>query len=142
MHDVGKISTPDAILGKPGKLTDEEYDVVKQHAARGDEIAAKVDALRPIRNVIRHHHERVDGGGYPDGLKGDEIPLLSRIISVADTYDALTSMRPYRPAAEEDTARTELQRIAGSQLDKRCVDALLHELERPESAVHEHEKAA
>jgi HD-GYP domain-containing protein (c-di-GMP phosphodiesterase class II) len=142
MHDVGKISTPDAILSKPGKLTDEEYHVVKQHAARGDEIAAKVDALRPIRNVIRHHHERVDGGGYPDGLKGDDIPLLSRIISVADTYDALTSMRPYRPAAEEDTARIELQRIAGSQLDKRCVDALLHELERPESAVHEHEKAA
>jgi HD-GYP domain-containing protein (c-di-GMP phosphodiesterase class II) len=142
MHDVGKISTPDAILGKPGKLTDEEYDVVKQHAARGDEIASKVDALRPIRNVIRHHHERVDGGGYPDGLKGEEIPLLSRIISVADTYDALTSKRPYRPAAEEDTARVELQRIAGSQLDKRCVAALLQELERPESAVHEHEKAA
>lgn len=142
MHDVGKISTPDAVLGKPGKLTDEEYAIVKQHAARGDEIASKVDALRPIRSAIRHHHERVDGGGYPDGLTGEEIPLLSRIISVADTYDALTSLRPYRPAGDEDSARAELSRIAGSQLDQLCVDALLHELERPSSEVHQHEQAA
>jgi len=132
MHDVGKIGTPDAILGKPGSLTDDEYAVVKEHAARGEEIASMVAVLQPIKEVIRHHHERVDGGGYPDGLKAERIPLHSRIIAVADTFDALTSKRPYRDASAPPAAQAELRRIAGSQLDAVCVEALLTLLARSE----------
>ncbi|HXF50756.1 MAG TPA: HD-GYP domain-containing protein, partial [Dehalococcoidia bacterium] len=130
MHDVGKIGTPDAILRKPGPLTDEEYAVIKRHASRGDEIAGRTPALRPLRDAIRHHHERWDGGGYPDGLAGEAIPLFARIIAVADTYDALTSPRPYRPALDHEAAVAELRRVRGTQLDPRCVDAFLRALER------------
>jgi HD-GYP domain-containing protein (c-di-GMP phosphodiesterase class II) len=134
MHDVGKIGTPDAILLKASSLTEEEFAVIKQHTVRGHEIAAQVEALRPIRDAVRHHHERVDGAGYPDGLKGEEIPLQSRIIAVADTYDALTSNRPYRQARPADEAVIELQRVSGSQLDPRCVEAFVASRARP--AVH------
>jgi len=133
MHDVGKIGTPDGILGKRGPLTEEEFAIVKQHTVRGDEIARRIDALRPLSTVIRHHHERFDGSGYPDGLQGDAIPLLSRIIAVADTYDAITSGRPYRDAVEQQAAVTELRRVRGEQLDPRCVDAFIASLRRPSS---------
>ncbi len=123
MHDVGKISIPSSILAKPGPLSEEEFAVVKTHTIRGDEIAQQVAALQPLAGIIRRHHERLDGSGYPDGLSGDEIPLLSRIIAVADTYDAMTSKRPYRDAMSHVEAMAELFRLRGVQLDPNCVDA-------------------
>ncbi len=132
LHDVGKIGVPDAILRKAGALTDEEFDVVKRHAARGDEIAQRVGVLRDLAPVIRAHHERLRGQGYPDGLAGTEIPLLSRIIAVADTYDAMTSARPYRAALSHQDAVAELRRVAGPELDARCVAALLASFEESE----------
>jgi HD-GYP domain-containing protein (c-di-GMP phosphodiesterase class II) len=125
MHDVGKIAVPDAVLRKPSALTEAEYEEVKRHTHRGDEIARRVDALRGLAPVIRAHHERMNGQGYPDGLAGHEIPLLARIIAVADTYDAMTSDRPYRSARSHDEALAELRRVSGSELDPRCVEALL-----------------
>ncbi|HXK34097.1 MAG TPA: HD-GYP domain-containing protein, partial [Dehalococcoidia bacterium] len=125
MHDVGKIGVPDALLAKPAALTADEYEIIKQHARRGFEIAERVDALRPVARIVRAHHERLDGSGYPDGLRGEEIPLLARIVAVADTYDAMTSSRPYRAAVAHDAACAELLRARGRTLDAGCVDALL-----------------
>ncbi len=125
MHDVGKIGTPDAILLKPGKLTDDESAEMQKHAARGSEIASRVGVLRNLAAAVRAHHERYDGGGYPDGLRGDAIPLAARICSVADTYDAMTSTRPYRVALAHQIAIAEIKRVRGAQLDPMCVDAFL-----------------
>jgi HD-GYP domain-containing protein (c-di-GMP phosphodiesterase class II) len=125
MHDVGKIGVPSAILMKPSGLTEAEFDEVKRHAPRGGSIARRVDALRPLADVIRAHHERYNGQGYPDGLAGDEIPLLARIIAVADTYDAMTSNRPYRDALTQEAAFRELRRVSGTELDPACVGAFL-----------------
>jgi HD-GYP domain-containing protein (c-di-GMP phosphodiesterase class II) len=122
---VGKISIPGSILAKPGPLTDEEFTLLKQHTVRGHEIAEQVEALRGLAVIIRHHHERMDGGGYPDSLAGETIPLLSRIIAVADSYDAMTSRRPYREALGHEEALAELVRVRGEQLDPRCVDAFI-----------------
>ena len=121
MHDIGKIGLPPYILTKPGKLTDEEWEAVKLHPAKGHEIVARLNSLGPVAKIIRHHHEQYNGSGYPDRLAGDEIPLESRIISVADTFDALTSERPYRPAMSLAAAEAELERVSGSQLDPNCV---------------------
>jgi HD-GYP domain-containing protein (c-di-GMP phosphodiesterase class II) len=134
MHDVGKIGVPNAILMKPDHLTDVEYDEVKRHAARGGSIARRVDALRPLAHVIRAHHERYNGRGYPDGLAGEEIPLLARIIAVADTYDAMTSDRPYRQALSPDAACAELRRVRGTELDPACVDAFLASFDGAQAA--------
>ncbi len=123
MHDVGKISIPSFILTKPGPLTNEEFAVIQTHAVRGYEIAGRVHALRELAEVIRHHHERFDGSGYPDGLVGDEIPLLSRVITVADAYDAMTSKRPYRDGMSGERAMAEIARLKGVQFDPACVDA-------------------
>jgi putative two-component system response regulator len=98
LHDIGKISVPDAILNKPARLTDEEYAIIKQHPAQGVSIVEPLESLRDVIPLIRWHHERMDGRGYPDGLRADTLPLLVRILSVADVYDALASERPYRPA--------------------------------------------
>lgn len=125
MHDIGKIGLPSYILTKPGKLTTEEFDRIKEHPAKGFHIVRRMKALQPIAEVIRHHHERFDGSGYPDRLAGEEIPLEARVISVADTFDALTSERPYRSALSIEGAKQELRRVAGTQLDPRCVEALL-----------------
>jgi HD-GYP domain-containing protein (c-di-GMP phosphodiesterase class II) len=130
MHDVGKIGVPDAILSKPGKLTDEEFREMQRHTARGSDIARRIHALREVAPVIRAHHERLNGRGYPDGLRGDEIPLLARIIAVADTFDAMTSHRPYRPAMTRDAAILELRRVRGFELDAHCVDAFLASLDQ------------
>lgn len=134
MHDVGKIGVPDAILGKPGSLTDEEFREMQRHAGRGFDIASRIDVLKELAPVIRAHHERMNGRGYPDGLAGDEIPLLARIIAVADTFDAMTSVRPYRPAMTHATAIAELQRVRGAELDPRCVDAFLASLQDQQPA--------
>lgn len=98
LHDIGKVGIPDAILFKPGPLTAEEWVVMRSHAVRGQEICRHVKSLAPVLPIIRHHHERWDGTGYPDGLRGAQIPLLPRVLQVADIYDALTSPRPYKQA--------------------------------------------
>ena len=98
LHDIGKVAVPDAVLRKPGPLTDEEYEVIKRHTVVGDELLGSLRSMRRVRSVVRHHHERLDGTGYPDGLKGEDVPLLAQIVGVVDVYDALTSIRPYKPA--------------------------------------------
>jgi diguanylate cyclase (GGDEF)-like protein/putative nucleotidyltransferase with HDIG domain len=133
LHDVGKIGVPDAILNKPAKLTDEEYAVMKRHALLGCDIVRAADMPVEAR-WVRHHHERFDGRGYPDGLGGEEIPLESRIILVADAYEAMTSDRPYRKAPGEEVAVAELRRHAGSQFDPHVVAALCRVLDRREQA--------
>lgn len=125
LHDVGKIAVIKEVLNKPGKLTAAEFDIIKLHAEKGEEIIAPVGFLAAVRPVIRHHHERYDGKGYPDGLDNGKIPLLSRIIAVADTFDAMTSHRPYRPALSAEAAVKELRRYAGIQFDPQVVDAFL-----------------
>jgi len=122
MHDVGKIGLPPYILAKTEPLTGVEWTQIKQHPDKGWEIVNRAHGHSSIATVIRHHHERFEGGGYPDGLSGDDIPLESRIISVADTFDALTSDRPYRPAMTIAEACYELLRVAGTQLDPNLVD--------------------
>jgi hypothetical protein len=125
MHDIGKIGLPPYILTKPGKLTDEEWEAIKLHPGKGHEIVTRLAGFEAVAKVIRHHHEHFNGSGYPDGLSGDAIPLESRIISVADTFDALTSARPYRPAMSIEEAEAELRRVSGSQLDPNCVSVFL-----------------
>jgi len=98
LHDVGKVGIPDSILFKPGKLTAEEWLTMRSHSVRGEEICHHLKSLRSVLPIIRHHHERWDGSGYPDGLRGEQTPLLARILQIADIYDALTSARPYKPA--------------------------------------------
>ena len=98
LHDIGKITTPDAILFKPGKLNEEEWEVMKQHTIKGEEICRPMKSLATVLPIIRSHHEKWDGTGYPDGLRGDDIPLLARVMQIADIYDALTTSRPYKPA--------------------------------------------
>jgi putative two-component system response regulator len=98
LHDIGKISIPDAILHKPGSLTAEEWALVKRHPIKGEEICSEMKSLRPVLPIIRSHHERWDGSGYPDGLRGNQIPLVARILQISDIYDALTTARPYKPA--------------------------------------------
>lgn len=121
LHDLGKIGVPDIILTKKGKLTDEEFTVIKMHPDRGYSILKDIKYLKESLPGIRHHHERYDGKGYPQGLKGEEIPLHARIIAVADTYDAMTSTRSYRPARSHEETIKEIKRVAGTQLDKRVV---------------------
>jgi cyclic di-GMP phosphodiesterase len=98
VHDIGKVAVPDAILLKPGKLTDEEWIVMRQHPVVGERICSPLKSFRLVLPIIRHHHEKMDGSGYPDGLKGEQIPLLSRIMTLSDVYDALTTERPYKAA--------------------------------------------
>lgn len=123
VHDIGKIGLPVGLLEKPGPLTLEERRQMEGHAAIGERILGKVDDYAVIANVVRHHHERVDGQGYPDGLAGEQIPLLSRIIAVADAYDAMTSDRPYRDAMPSRVARMRLAQAVESQFDTSVVAA-------------------
>jgi putative nucleotidyltransferase with HDIG domain len=124
MHDVGKLNIPRTVLNKPGKLSDEEFDLIRRHPTDG---AKMVEGLGDpeITAMIRHHHERIDGGGYPAGLSGSDIPLGARIIAVADTFDAITSSRPYRPARQHKQAIKVLKEESGRQLDSQAVDAFL-----------------
>ncbi|HLK68165.1 MAG TPA: HD domain-containing phosphohydrolase [Bryobacteraceae bacterium] len=104
LHDVGKVGIPDSILFKPGPLTAEEWVTMRSHTTRGEEICRHMKSLTPVLPIIRHHHERWDGSGYPDGLRGEQIPLLARILQIADIYDALANPRPYKPACTSDQA--------------------------------------
>lgn len=112
LHDVGKVGVPDAILLKRGPLAPDEYEVMKQHTIIGDRLCSHLRSLREVRPIVRSHHERLDGSGYPDGLSGDGVPLLAQIISVVDVYDALTAPRPYRAPASGDEACAQLEREA------------------------------
>ncbi len=133
LHDIGKIGIPDSILNKPGKLTDEEFAVMKTHPVKGDAIVSKVPFLEQVGPLIRHHHERWDGKGYPDGLTGEQIPIESRIIAVLDSYEAMTSDRIYRKAPGSEYAQNELRRCAGTQFDPLVVETFLKLVNDPAS---------
>jgi putative nucleotidyltransferase with HDIG domain len=123
LHDIGKIGVRDAILNKPGPLTAEEYEIVKRHPEIGDSIVSELGLSPEERSIIRHHHERWDGAGYPDGLNGNQIPMLARIVSVADAFDAMTSQRAYRQAMSAAESVAELVKNRGRQFDPDVVDA-------------------
>jgi len=123
LHDIGKIAVPDAILNKPGPLTPDEYATIKQHPEQGVRMVESLGSVRDVIPLIRWHHERTDGAGYPDGLTGDKIPLLVRVLSVADVYDALTSDRPYRAGLPPVVCRAALRKdAAGGGLDAALVE--------------------
>src|SRR5262249_36990396 len=113
LHDLGKIATPDAILRKPGPLTPDEYRQMKEHTVVGERLCGSLRALARVRPIIRHHHERLDGSGYPDGLRGDAIPLLAQIIGIVDVYDAMTTSRPYKAAIPANAAIAQLRDEVG-----------------------------
>ncbi|QIB27063.1 HD-GYP domain-containing protein [Caloranaerobacter azorensis] len=117
LHDIGKIGIDDQILRKPGKLTYEEYEKIKKHPSIGAEILKEVNFLKEVSSIVRHHHERYDGKGYPDGLKEDEIPVEAAILAIADVYDAMTSDRPYRKALTKEVALSEIEKNAGTQFN-------------------------
>ena len=134
LHDIGKVGIPDSILLKPGKLTTGEFETMRTHARRGREIIDDLisnfglghfDYVSVLRNIAEYHHEAIDGSGYPDGKKGTQIPLESRIVAVADVFDALTSDRSYKKAWSNDEAFAMLKKMAGEKLDRDCVDAII-----------------
>lgn len=127
MHDIGKVGTPDHILLKPGKLSAEEMVIMRQHAEIGYDLlkSSRAQMLQLAAEIAYAHHERYDGTGYPQGLAGEEIPLVGRIVAVADVFDALTSARPYKSAWSLEDARAHLMQNRGSHFDPRCVDALM-----------------
>ena len=124
LHDIGKIGIPDSVLNKPGRLSDEEFAIIKEHPARGHRIIQNARSLQREIPGVLHHHERLDGSGYPDGLSGKAIPMDARIIAVADVFDALTSNRPYRHAWSVERALEIIDQEAGHKLDSDCVAAL------------------
>ena len=125
LNDVGKIGVSDAILNKKGKLTEEEYAIIKEHSKVGAQILSTITELPDVAVGARCHHERYDGKGYPDGLKGEEIPLFARIIAVADSYDAMTSKRSYRAALPQEVVRQEISQGIGTQFDPRIAKLML-----------------
>jgi putative methionine-R-sulfoxide reductase with GAF domain len=130
LHDVGKIQVPDAVLNKPGPLDDEEFEVIRCHATWGSETLSRIPGLEAVATIVRFHHERWDGTGYPDGLTGARIPLASRIISVCDAYGAMTADRPYRLAMTAEDAIKEIRAASGMQFDPAVVAALIDALAR------------
>jgi putative two-component system response regulator len=126
LHDVGKVGIPDSILFKPGELTAQEWIVMRSHSTRGEEICRHLQSMRQVLPIIRHHHEKWDGSGYPDGLRGEQIPLLARILQIADIYDALTSPRPYKRAfSPREALRTIQQETARGWRDPQVVKLFL-----------------
>ncbi|MBI4681606.1 MAG: HD domain-containing protein [Nitrospirae bacterium] len=133
LHDIGKIGTYDYLLDKPGTLTKEEFDIVKKHPEQGADILKEIKQLRDIIPFIKYHHEKLDGNGYPQKLKGQRIPLGARILHVADSFDSMTSDRPYRPAPGIKYALSEFDKYKGTQFDSRVVDAFLKSLEKSDT---------
>jgi putative two-component system response regulator len=125
VHDIGKIGVPEAILHKPDRLTEEEFDFIKEHPAAGERILKPIISDKTVLAIVRYHHERFAGGGYPEGLAGEDIPIGSRLMSVADAYDAMTSCRPYRSALHPEKARNQLLINRGSQFDPDAVDLFM-----------------
>jgi putative nucleotidyltransferase with HDIG domain len=134
-HDIGKVAVPEEVLRKPGPLNAHEWDLMACHVEWGAELLRHLPECEGIARIVRHHHERYDGRGYPDGLQGEAIPLASRIITVCDAYGAMVSDRPYRSALPQSTALAELRAGAGEQFDPNAVDAMLSVTEdsRPRS---------
>lgn len=135
LHDVGKIGVPEHLLRKEGPLTDEEWGLMRRHPEIGERICQPLRASRGFAPIIRHHHERFNGRGYPDGLRGDRIPLGARIVAIADAYEAIVHGRPYQPAQPHAHAVDELERMAGLQFDPKLVPIFLDELERDTQGV-------
>jgi putative nucleotidyltransferase with HDIG domain len=143
LHDIGKLAVPDEILLKPSRLTDEEWALMRRHSAEGARMIDELGAFDGVVPAVRHHHERYDGAGYPDGLAGEEIPLAARIIHAADAVDSMLTARVYQPARPARAALAELRRGTGTQFCPRCVAALveavaagaLEELGLPPSAL-------
>jgi len=133
LHDIGKLTIPNSILNKEGRLTEEEWDVIKKHPAVGADILKPVVFDKQMLSVVRYHHERNDGTGYPDQLKGKDIDLFTAVISVADAYDAMTSDRPYRKALTKEQALIELEECKGSQFSPQAVEALQRVLLKEET---------
>ncbi len=133
LHDVGKIGIPDSILHNTGPLTPEQWVIMKTHPEKGELMLSQLGSLAPIAGIIRHHHERWDGKGYPDGVKGEAIPIYSRIIAIADTYDAVTTHRPYQAAVSTQEAFEILKNCAGTQLDPKLVEYFLAALTKSET---------
>jgi two-component system cell cycle response regulator len=129
LHDVGKMAIPDEILNKPGPLDRIEEGFIRQHTIVGERILAAAPSLSPVARIVRASHERWDGAGYPDGLKGDEIPVASRIIAACDAYHAMTSDRPFQQAVPQRAALAELRRCAGGHFDPKVVEVLCAEIE-------------
>lgn len=127
LHDIGKIGIPEYILTKPGKLTDDEYAIIKNHPNIGYEMIKHVSNFNEngILDIVLYHHERYDGNGYPNGLKGDQIPLIARIVAIADTFDAMTSRRVYRPELDLEYTLNEICKNKGTQFDPEITDVFL-----------------
>jgi putative two-component system response regulator len=126
LHDVGKIGIPDAVINKPANLNEDEFEVIKTHPVLGAKILGAIKEMPSLANGARWHHERYGGGGYPDNLKGEDIPIEARIIAVADSYDAMTSHRSYRAPLPQDVVRSEIEKGKGTQFDPRFADIMIH----------------
>lgn len=133
LHDIGKVGIPDSILQKPARLTAAEYDVMKQHTVIGDRLCGQLRSLQRVRPIVRHHHERLDGSGYPDGLRGNAVPLLAQITGIVDVFDALTTVRPYKAALAVDDAYAELRREAAKDWRPRdLVEVFIRSMNSPD----------
>jgi putative nucleotidyltransferase with HDIG domain len=141
VHDIGKFVFPDSILKGNSRLTDDEYEIVKMHPFHGAQVLAQIEGYGPVANIVLAHHERIDGTGYPNGMAGDDIPLIARIISVCDTYDVMTSRDSYRKPVTSQTAIAELRRVSGTQLDGELVEAFVKILESKDVAYRHGEDA-
>jgi putative nucleotidyltransferase with HDIG domain len=130
LHDIGKFIFPDRILFADTRLTDDDWQIVKKHPAQGAKVVGRVSGYGPVAEIIRSHHERIDGNGYPDGLNGPDIPLLSRMISIADTYDVMTARDSYRKPVPQEEAIAELRRVSDTQLDGALVETFIHILDQ------------
>ncbi|MBR3697336.1 MAG: HD-GYP domain-containing protein [Clostridia bacterium] len=139
-HDIGKIGISDQILKKKGKLTDEEYLEIKNHPNIGKNILSNSTIFKDIIPIVLHHHERFDGTGYPSNLKGEEIPYLARITSIADSFDAMTSNRPYRTVLSLEQARSEIEKNSGTQFDPKIVKVFLEVLDYHYDEIQEIQK--
>jgi putative nucleotidyltransferase with HDIG domain len=131
LHDIGKIGVSESILNKPGRLTDEEFEEIRKHPELGARIISDVPFLKSLVPLVRHHHEFYNGGGYPDGIDGENIPFGARVLSVADAFEAMTSDRPYRKSLPRTVATDILRKESGTQFDPLVVDAFLAMLEEP-----------
>jgi HD-GYP domain-containing protein (c-di-GMP phosphodiesterase class II) len=142
LHDVGKIGIDDRILRKPGALSDDEFEVMKQHPAKGAAIMSGVAQLIDIIPGMKYHHEKWSGGGYPDGLEGEQIPMQARIVAIADTFDAMTTNRPYQKAMELNYVVEKIKSFAGTRFDPRVVDAFVQAVKRGDIQIDEQVRGA